>query len=190
MHGLSAGTIQLVNKQEAAVPSNLPVRTLLRGARARLPSGQEAADALLTEGRITSSDRLSASQLTRDSCDRSGNVLGRMGLGENTPLFYYILKEAELKAEGLTLGPVGSHIVSEVIQGALEADPESYLSMVGPRWELPVWRFPNATRRRINSLIGIVQLVGDDKLLPECEAHWRRFEFPRLVGGLFFLLPR
>jgi hypothetical protein len=183
MHGLSAGTIQLVNKQEAAVPSSLPVRTLLRGARARLPSGQEAADALLSERRITSNDRLSASQLTRDSCDGSGSVLGRMGLEENTPLFYYILKEAELKAEGLTLGPVGSHIVSEVIQGALEADLESYLSMVGPRWELPAWRFPNGIRRRINSLIGIVQLVGDDKLLPECEAHWRRFEFPRLVGG-------
>ena len=29
-----------------------------------------------------------------------------------------------------------------------------------------------------NSLIGIVQLVGDDKLLPECETHWRRFSFP------------
>jgi hypothetical protein len=29
--------------------------------------------------------------------------------------------------------------------------------------------------RPINSLIGIVRLIGDDKLLPECETHWRRF---------------
>jgi hypothetical protein len=178
MHGLSPGTIRLANKQEAPDPSNLPVRTLLRGARARLPSGQEVADALLGQGRITSSDRLSASQLTKDTCDHSGGVLGKHGLADNTPLFYYLLKEAELKGKGLTLGPVGSHIVSEVIQGALEADPASYLSMVGPKWEMPSWRFSNGSRRPINSLIGIVQLVGDDKLLPECEAHWRRFELP------------
>ena len=176
MHGLSPGTIRLANKQEAPDPANLPVRTLLRGARAGLPSGQEVADALLGRGRIRSDDRLSVPQLTKDTCDRSGSVLAKNGLGGNTPLFYYILKEAELKAEGLTLGPVGSHIVSEVIQGALEADPESYLAAVGPKWELPLWRFPSGARRPINSLIGIVQLVGDDKLLPECEAHWRRFQ--------------
>jgi hypothetical protein len=179
MHGLSPGTIRLANKLEAPDPASLPVRTLLRGARAGLPSGQEVADALLGRGQIKSDDRLSVSQLTRDTCDRSGGVLAKNGLGENTPLFYYILKEAELKAEGLTLGPVGSHIVSEVIQGALEADPESYLAVVGPKWELPLWRFPSGARRPINALIGIVQLVGDDRLLPECEAHWRQFEIPR-----------
>jgi hypothetical protein len=86
-----------------------------------------------------------------------------------------LLKEAELKAEGLTLGPMGSQIVSEVIQGALEADPDSYLSVMGSKWELPSWKFPAGSMRTVNSLIGIVQLIGDDKLLPECEAHWRRF---------------
>jgi hypothetical protein len=102
--------------------------------------------------------------------------LRKSGCADNSPLFYYILKEAELKANGLTLGPVGSHIVTEVIQGALEADANSYLSVAGPKWELPLWRFPGGATRRINSLIGIIQLVGDDKLLPECEAHWRRFQ--------------
>ena len=53
-----------------------------------------------------------------------------------------MLKEAELLAGGFTLGPVGSHIVSEVIQGALEADPDGYMSMAGPKWPLPSWRFP------------------------------------------------
>ena len=81
----------------------------------------------------------------------------------------------ELKAGGLTLGPVGSHIVSEVVQSALEADPDSYLSVAGPKWDLPQWRFPSGSQRQVNSLIGIVRLVGDEKLLPECEAHWRRF---------------
>ena len=178
MHGLSPGTIRLANKEEAVDPSNLPVRTLLRGARAQLPSGQEAADALVAQGKIKPDDRLSDSQLGRDTCDRSASILRKHRLKQNTPLFYYVLKEAELKAGGLTLGPVGSHIVSEVVQSALEADPDSYLSVVGPKWELPQWRFPNGSRRQVNSLIGIVRLVGDEKLLPECEAHWRRFHLP------------
>jgi hypothetical protein len=133
------------------------------------------AEALLKQGRIRSDDGLTISQLTSDTCDQSGSALRRSGLAQNSPLFYYLLKEAELKAAGLTLGPVGSHIVSEIIQGALESDPQSYLSVAGPKWELPSWRFPSGSKRRINSLIGIVQLVGDDKLLPECETHWRRF---------------
>jgi hypothetical protein len=175
MHGLSPGTIRLSNKLEPPDPSNLPVRTLLRGARAGLPSGQEVADALLAQGKIKASDRLTTSQLIEDTCDHSGSILREIGLEENTPLFYYLLKEAELLAGGLTLGPVGSHIVSEAIQGALESDPNGYMAMVGPKWTLPSWRFPSGSTRPVNSLIGIIQLIGDDKLLPECEAHWRRF---------------
>lgn len=175
MHGLSPETIRLSNRLEPPDPSNLPVRTLLRGARAGLPSGQEVADSLLAQGRIKASDHLTVSQLTQDTCDHSGSILREIGLEQNTPLFYYLLKEAELASGGLRLGPVGSHIVSEVIQGALEADPDGYISLVGSNWKLPSWRFPSGSRRPINSLIGIIQLVGDDTLLPECEAHWRRF---------------
>jgi hypothetical protein len=178
MHGLSPETIRLSSELEVAHPANLPVRTLLRGARAQLPSGQEAADALIAVGKLRTADRLTGEELTTNTCDRSGTILRKIGLEENTPLFYYILKEAELKAGGLTLGPVGSHIVSEVIQGALECDRDSYLAGPGPKWQLPLWRFPNGTQYPVNSLIGLIRLVGDDKLLPECEAHWRRFHLP------------
>src|SRR5256885_7243665 len=176
MHGLSPGTIRLANRLEAIDPANLPVRTLLRGARAQLPSGQEAAEALLAEGKIKPGDCLSSSQLAADTCNNSGSVLSRNGLERNTPLFYYVLKEAELKGGGLTLGPVGSHIVSHVIQSGLETDADGYMAMVGSDWELPRWRFPSGVERPVNSLIGIVRLIGDEKLLPECEAHWRRYQ--------------
>jgi hypothetical protein len=174
MHGLSPGTIRLSNAQEAIDPSNLPVRTLVRCARARIASGQEVADSLLSQGRIKASDKLNSSELSSDTCDLSGSVLKKNGLHENTPLFYYILKEAELKSRGLMLGPVGGHIVSEVIQGALESDPEGYMAVAGSNWRLPQWRFPTGAKRQVNSLIRIVQLIGDDRLLPECEAHFRR----------------
>jgi hypothetical protein len=70
-------------------------------------------------------------------------VLGKADLGElrsihpafavSTPLWYYILKEAELMTDGLQLGPVGGRIVGEVFIGLLQTDPNSYLN-VHPEW--------------------------------------------------------
>jgi hypothetical protein len=96
-----------------------------------------------------------------------------VGLEENTPLFYYLLKEAELIVRGLTLGPIGSYIVAAVIEGALEADPNSYVSVIGRDWKLPLWRFPSGSDEQVSSMIRIIRLVGDNQLLPECEAKWR-----------------
>jgi len=48
---------------------------------------------------------------------------------DSTPLFYYILKEAQLREDGLRLGPVGARIVAEVFVGLLQLDPDSYLSV-------------------------------------------------------------
>jgi hypothetical protein len=176
MHGLSEGTIRLANKLEVIDPSNLPLRTFLRGARTQLPSGQEVAEAFLSQGKIQPEDRLSPVELATDTCDQSGNVLTKHGLVGNTPLFYYVLKEAELRGVGLCLGPVGSHILSDVIQGALESDPDGYMANAGSDWKLPMWRYPSGVQRPVNSLIGMIRLVGDEKLLPECEAHWRRYK--------------
>ena len=49
----------------------------------------------------------------------------------STPLFAYILKEAEVLENGLRLGPVGARIVGEVFVGLLKGDKESYLG-AGP----------------------------------------------------------
>ena len=50
-----------------------------------------------------------------------------------TPLWYYLLKEAEARADGDQLGPAGSRIVGEVLVGIVQRDPESFLS-VDPGW--------------------------------------------------------
>jgi hypothetical protein len=175
LHGLGPPIVQLCNRLErSAEPSSLPVRTLLRGARAQLPSGQEVADTLIGEEIIGSGDRLTSSELTRDTCDRSGSALHDGNLEHNTPLFYYLLKEAELRGLGRTLGPLATYIVFNVIEGVLRADPESYVTVFGPHWELPLWRFPSGRQARVNSLIAIIRLVGDDWLLPDCARKWRR----------------
>jgi hypothetical protein len=176
LHDLSPSVIRLCSKTERSMqPARLPARTLLRGARARLPSGQEVADALIKQGAINPQDSLTSAQLTKDTCNHSGSVLRDIGLEENTPLFYYLLKEAEINGLGRTLGPIGSYIVFRVIEGALEADPNGYMSVAGRDWDLPLLRFPGGAHRRINSLIRIIQLVGHTQLLPECDARMRKF---------------
>lgn len=47
----------------------------------------------------------------------------------STPLWYYILAEAKITADGLTLGPAGGRIVAETLIGPLRADPASCLSL-------------------------------------------------------------
>jgi hypothetical protein len=177
LHDLSPSIIRLSSKMEHSVePARLPVRTLLRGARAKLPSGQEVASALVRRGIIKPQDCLTSAQLTRDTSNHSGSVLHEVDLEGNTPLFYYLLKEAEINGAGLTLGPIGSYIVVEVILEALRDDPDGYISVFGADWKLPLWRFPSGSNEQVRSLIRIIRLIGDDKLLPECEARWRSFQ--------------
>ena len=94
-------------------PTVLPQRTLLRHVTWSLPSGQDIARAM---GEMP----LSAA----DFPELSGYGLG---LETATPLWYYVLKEAELMASGHHLGPVGGRIVAEVFLGLLELDRDSYL---------------------------------------------------------------
>jgi Animal haem peroxidase len=57
-----------------------------------------------------------------------------VGLGwEETPLWFYILKEAEVMHDGDRLGPVGGRIVGEVLVGIIDGDAESFRS-VDPGW--------------------------------------------------------
>jgi hypothetical protein len=61
------------------------------------------------------------------------NALAPFGMEKSTPLWFYILKEAELMENGLRLGPVGGSIVGEVFITLLKLDKSSYLA-VQPGW--------------------------------------------------------
>ena len=104
-------------------PNVLPQRTLLRHITWLLPSGQ----AIAREMGVPVLSRGDLSEL-RD-IDRR--------FDRSTPLFYYILKEAELIEDGERLGYVGGTIVAEVIVGLLQLDPDSFLSAAGWTPELP-----------------------------------------------------
>lgn len=101
----------------------LPARTLTRHINFGLPSGQAIA-------RRMNMPVLAASQLS----ELAPYALdARNTLATSTPLFFYVLKEAEVMEHGLRLGPVGSRIVGEVFVGLLKEDPASYLR-AAPQW--------------------------------------------------------
>lgn len=55
-------------------------------------------------------------------------------LRTKTPLWYYVLREAELKGKGNQLGPCGARILAETFFRMLDEDPKSYLNK-NPRFK-------------------------------------------------------
>ena len=91
---------------------SLAVRDLQRGVATGLPSGEAVATLVGEE------------PLLRDEVG-----LGEFDWSGETPLWYYLLKEAEVREGGERLGPVGSLIVGEVLLAILDGDPESFRSV-------------------------------------------------------------
>jgi Animal haem peroxidase len=99
-------------------PVSLAERNLLRHLTWQMPSGQAIAAAM------------------------GGPVLSDAHFAElkaiyppfvsSTPLWYYILREADVLANGETLGPIGGRLVAEVFLGLLRADPNSILNQTTP----------------------------------------------------------
>jgi hypothetical protein len=102
----------------------LAVRNLLRGYQLAIPTGQAVADALGVAP-------LTEEELRRNNSDAVNAALADGGFLQTTPLWFYVLKEAEARANGNSLGEVGSRIVVETLIGQLRADPGSYLNQDG-----------------------------------------------------------
>ena len=107
---------QISGEDEGSVYSSLANRDLQRGQAVGLASGEAVARELGVEP-------LSPEQVG----------LAERGWDQETPLWLYILKEAEALEDGNRLGPVGGRIVGEVLVGIIDADPESFRS-VDPSW--------------------------------------------------------
>lgn len=107
------------NRGEPIGPTSLATRNLLRHITWGIPSGQNVAQSMgepvLSAGDLADIDRVAPR------------------LAGATPLWLYILREADVFEDGLRLGPVGGRIVAEVFLGLLQMDSSSYLS-VDSRW--------------------------------------------------------
>jgi hypothetical protein len=97
---------------ESDAYASLANRDLQRGQAIGLPSGEAVARALGVQ-----------------PVEPARIGLAESGWSGETPLWIYVLKEAEATCEGDRLGPVGGRIVGEVLVGIIDADPESFRSV-------------------------------------------------------------
>lgn len=136
-------------------PSELPIRTLRRGAATGLPTGEEVTCAF---GR----EQLRSKYPGRGQVNPWA-ILDKAGLRGRTPLWYYILLEAELERNGTGLGYVGSRLVAETIENSLRADCDSFVNQNGPDWKPPKWKLNGGTMVEITRLRDIANVVGLSK---------------------------
>jgi hypothetical protein len=124
----------------------LPFRNLRRGVILELPSGQDVAKAMgvtpLAPADVESGP--------------DGAAAAAHGLHKTTPLWYYILKEAEVLHQGVRLGPVGSTIVAETFLGLVHGDHDSFL------WRRANWT-PELPRAEAGTftMVDMLNFVGD-----------------------------
>ena len=125
-----------MQNEPSGVFRHLAKRNLRRGHVLNLPSAQDAIAAINAHKPYGASDLpvLDAATL---SSGPTGGAVKAGGFDQRTPLWFYILKEAEELAGGAHLGPLGSTIVAETLIGLIIKDPESYWNQTGSdggRW--------------------------------------------------------
>jgi Animal haem peroxidase len=95
---------------------SLAARDLVRGGATGLPSGEAV-----------------ARELGLEPIGGGAVGLASGGWTGETPLWFYVLKEAEALADGERLGPVGGRIVADVLTTMVERDGASFRA-VDPTW--------------------------------------------------------
>jgi Animal haem peroxidase len=103
--------------QAPGTPTSLATRNLLRNLTMEVPSGQSIA-AAMTLPQLAPGDLAD---------------LQPLNLQNRTPLWFYVLREAQVTADGEHLGPVGGRIVAEVLYGLVQGDSFSYVGQ-DPEW--------------------------------------------------------
>ncbi len=141
----------LKNLPNVPEPSSLAVRNLRRGRSMGLPSGQSIA-------RFMKFKPLSKSDIGKGP---DGAVAKKHKFDVESPLWYYILKEAQIQGKGKRLGQVGSRIVAEVFVGLLEADSSSFLAR-NPEWQpiLPAEKPGTFTMADLLKFVGDINPIG------------------------------
>jgi hypothetical protein len=125
---------------------NLAFRNLRRGVQIGLPSGQAICHAMGIKP-LKPSDIASGPD---------GKIAKKHYLHEETPLWYYALKEAEHYHKGERLGPMASTIVAETFLGMVHGDHESFL------WQRSDWKpeLPSAKAGHF-TMADLIRFVDD-----------------------------
>ena len=128
--------------QPTGTPTSLATRNLIRNLTMGVPSGQRVAAAMQLPP-LAPADLADLSQYTLDT---------------RTPLWFYVLREAQVTSAGEHLGPVGGRIVAEVIVGLIQGDRTSYLRQ-DPDWTPTYGSDDNFTMVDLLRAAGVVATV-------------------------------
>ena len=114
------------NEADNGGSRNLATLNLRKGHLLNLPSAQSLIDAFNARGGYGIVP-LSPAEI---ASGHTGSVVAGTVLERETPLWFYVLKEAEIRQNGQRLGQLGSLIVASTILGLVIEDGDSY-------WHLP-----------------------------------------------------
>ncbi|GAB4023382.1 heme peroxidase family protein [Spirosoma migulaei] len=127
------------NPPQGSLFATLSSRNLVRSMSLRVPTGQTVAKQMgltsLTAQQLQSNPFTNPTPAQEQLHQQTIAILNESNslLLKKTPLWYYILKEAELLSQGNHLGPVGGRIIVEVFVRLLKQTKDSILSD-------PLWR--------------------------------------------------
>lgn len=168
LHNVPGRTVDQYNigtfGRNSAGAIDLPHTSLKRGALLQLPCGQETARELgipvLTRTELTCN--------CREEITDQGRILRQSKLAESTPLWYYLLKEAEVRANGNRLGPSASRIVAETVYAALLWDGNSFINHRNAGIQPPIWTF-GGKPRQFHSAAALFGAIGGSVRVPRGE---------------------
>ena len=80
-------------------------------------------------------------------------------MDDRTPLWFYVLREADVFQDGERLGPVGARIVAEVMLGLLEGDGTSYLAQ-DPDWQPFLPTIDPARKNDDFTMVALLRFAG------------------------------
>ncbi|MEE9413144.1 MAG: heme peroxidase family protein [Methylococcales bacterium] len=112
---------QQMNPPPPAPLLSLATRNLLRGRLVSQATGQQVAIAM-------GETPLTPIEIISNVDPDQAQVLVEKGFDQETPLWYYILREAMVQADGNHLGAVGSRIVAETFVGLIKNSSTNLLS--------------------------------------------------------------
>ena len=126
---------------------SLAVRNLLRGYALGLPTGEDVAELMGEEDRLTADEIAAGFEDSFNSHWLKGK----------TPLWFYILREAEIRHNGDRLGKVGSRIVAETLVTLIKNSDYSIFNNDG--WQPRSSRFGPAGQR-IFQMVDLLHSAG------------------------------
>jgi hypothetical protein len=130
---------------------SLAVRNLLRGRLVGLPTGQDVAKKL----------GVTALKPEEVASGPTSAVVTAQGFDTKTPLWFYILKEAEVQQGGQSLGEVGGRLVAETFHGLVQGSDHSILKQANWKPTLPAKNPDKFTMNDLLLFVNDINPLGD-----------------------------